>query len=168
VEGLSASVVLIAVMLGVLLVVVFDVFCLLRLATADTAHFLPKFAWAVLIVCTSPFGGLVYLLAQRLSKRSPEPVTLRARPPLLGQKAWYGPAREGHGYSPASPEGHAVVMVAIAAAVYLVQAGQVLAAAVVAVTLVIIVLLKSTPPSNAQERRAFQTRRDQRPAPPGH
>ena len=55
-EGLSASVVLIAIMLGVLLVVAFDVFCLLRLATADTAHFLPKFAWAVLIVCTSPIG----------------------------------------------------------------------------------------------------------------
>jgi Phospholipase_D-nuclease N-terminal len=81
-EGLSASVVLIAIMLGVLLVVVFDVFCLLRLATADTAHFLPRFAWAVLIVCTSPIGGLVYLLAQRLRKRSPEPMTMRPRPLL--------------------------------------------------------------------------------------
>jgi hypothetical protein len=166
-EGLSASVVLIAILLGVLLVVVFDVFCLLRLATADTAHFLPKFAWAVLIVCTSPIGGLVYLLAPRLSKRSPEPVTMRPRP-LLGQKAWYGPVREGHGYSPASPEGHAVAVAAIAAAVYLAQAGQVLAAAVVMVTLVIIVFLKSTPPGSAQQWREFQARRDQRPAPPGH
>jgi membrane protein implicated in regulation of membrane protease activity len=162
-EGLSASVVLIAIMLGVLLVVVFDVFCLLRLATADTAHFLPKFAWAVLIVCTSPIGGLVYLLAQRLSKRSPEPVTMRPRPPLLGQKAWYGPAREGHGHAPASPEGHAVVLVAVGAAVYLAQAGQVLAAAVVAVTLVIIVFLKSTPPGNAQGWKEFQARRDSDP-----
>jgi len=166
-EGLLASVVLIAIMLGVLLVVVFDVFCLLRLATADTAHFLPKFAWAVLIVCTSPIGGLVYLLAQRLSKRSPEPVTMRPRP-LLGNKAWYGPAREGHGRSPASSEGHAVAVVAIAAAVYLAQAGQSLAAALVAVTLVIIVFLKSTPPGNAQEWKEFQARRDQRPGPPGH
>jgi hypothetical protein len=75
-EGLLASVVLIAVMLGVLLVVVFDVFCLLRLGTADTAHLVPRFVWAVLIVGTSPIGGLVYLLAQRLRKRSPEPVTI--------------------------------------------------------------------------------------------
>jgi hypothetical protein len=60
-------------LLGVLLVVVFDVLCLLHLAKADTAHFLPKFVWAVLIVCISPLGGLVYLLAQRLPKRSPKP-----------------------------------------------------------------------------------------------
>jgi Phospholipase_D-nuclease N-terminal len=64
VEGLTASVVLIAILLGVLLAVVFDIFCLLRLVTADAGHFLPKFAWAVLIVCVSPIGGLVYLLAQ--------------------------------------------------------------------------------------------------------
>jgi len=72
-EGLAASVVLLAILLGVLLVVVFDVFCLLHLGKADTAHFLPKFVWAVLIVCISPIGGLAYLLAQRLPKRSPEP-----------------------------------------------------------------------------------------------
>jgi hypothetical protein len=70
-EGLSASVVLIAILLGVLLMVVFDAFCLLHLATADTVHFLPKFFWAVLVVCTSPIGGLVYLLTQRLPNRPP-------------------------------------------------------------------------------------------------
>jgi hypothetical protein len=161
-EGLAASVALIAIMLGVLLVVAFDVFCLLRLATADTAHFFSKLAWAVLIVCTSPIGGLVFLLAQRLSKSAPEPVTMRPRP-LLGQKAWYGAAREGHGRSPASAEGHAVAVVAIAAAVYLALAGQVLAAVVVAVTLMVIVFLKSTPPGNAREWKEFQARRDQRP-----
>jgi hypothetical protein len=151
-EGLAASVALIAILLGVLLVVVFDVFCLLRLATADTAHFLPKFVWAVLIVCTSPIGGLVYLLAQRQSKRSPEPVAMRARP-LLGQKAWYGPAREGRGHSLASSEGHAVAVVAIGAAVYLALAGQGLATGVVAVTLVTIVFLKSTPPGKLRGGR---------------
>src|SRR4029077_20807488 len=78
-EGLAASVVLIAILLGVLLVVVFDIFCLLHLGKADTAHFLPKFVWAVLVVCTSPVGGLVYLLTQRLPKRPPEPVTMRTR-----------------------------------------------------------------------------------------
>jgi hypothetical protein len=145
-EGLSASVVLIAILLGVLLVVVFDVFCLLRLGTANTAHFVPRFAWAVLIVGTSPIGGLVYLLAQRLRKRSPEPMTMRPRP-LLGSKAWYGPALAGeYSRSPALPAGHAVAVVAIAGAVYLAQAGQILATAAVAVALVIIVSLKSMPP----------------------
>jgi amino acid transporter len=72
-EGLAAAVVLIATLLGVLFVIVFDIFCLLHLGKADPVHFFPKFAWAVLIVCTSPLGGLVYLLAQRLPKRSPEP-----------------------------------------------------------------------------------------------
>ena len=167
-EGLSASVVLIAILLGVLLVVVFDVFCLLRLATAHTAHFVPRFVWAVLIVGTSPIGGLVYLLAQRLRKRSPEPVIMRPRP-LLGSKAWYGPARArgGYGYSPASPEGHAVAMAAVAGAEYLGLAGQVLAAAAVAVALVIIVFLKGTQPGGAREWKEFQARRDQRPGAPG-
>jgi phospholipase D-like protein len=73
-EGLAASVVLLAILLGVLLVVVFDVFCLLHLGKADTTHFSPKFVWAVLIVCISPIGGLVYLLAQRLPKRPMKPV----------------------------------------------------------------------------------------------
>ena len=160
-QGLLASVVLIAILLGVLLVVVFDVFCLLRLGTDGTAHVVPRFVWAVLIVCTSPIGGLVYLLAQRLRKRSPEPVTMRPRPPLLGSKAWYGPARGGYRRSPASAEGHAVALVAIAAAVYLILVGKVLDAAAVAVVLVIIVFLKSTPPGGARERKEFQARRDQ-------
>jgi hypothetical protein len=142
-EGISASVVLIAILLGVLLVVVFDVFCLLRLGTADNAHFVPRFVWAVLIVGASPIGGLVYLLAQRPRKRSSEPVTVRAR--LLGSKAGYGPPRAGYSHSPASPVGHAVTVVAIAGAVYLAQAGQVLVAAAVAAALVIIAFLKGAP-----------------------
>jgi hypothetical protein len=36
----------------------------------DTVHFLPRFVWAVLIVCASPIGGLVYLVA---SPRFPGP-----------------------------------------------------------------------------------------------
>ena len=144
-EGLSASVVLIAILLGVLLVVVFDVFCLLRLGgTADTAHLVPRSVWAVLIVGTGPLGGLVYLLAQRLRKRSPESMTMRPRP-LLGSNAWYGPTRGEYSHSPASLEGgHAVAVVAIAGAVYLALAGKVLDAEGVAVALVIVVFLKST------------------------
>jgi hypothetical protein len=144
-EGLSASVVLIAILLGVLLAIVFDVFCLLRLGTANTAHFVPRFAWAVLIVGASPIGGLVYLLAQRLRMRSPESMTMRPRP-FVGSTAWYGPTLAGYRHAPASPTGHAVAVVAIAGVVYLAATGQVLGAAAVAVALVIIVFLKSTPP----------------------
>ncbi|MGH3254347.1 MAG: PLDc N-terminal domain-containing protein [Streptosporangiaceae bacterium] len=167
-QGLLASVLLVAILLGVLLVVAFDVFCLLRLGTSDDAHFVPRFVWAVLIVCTSPLGGLIYLLARRLRKRSPEPMTMRPRPPLLGSKAWFGPARGEHRRSPASLEGHAVVVVAISGVVYLVLAGKVLDAAAVAAALVVIVFLKSTPPRGAREWRQFQARRDHRPGAPGH
>jgi hypothetical protein len=90
VEGHAASVVLIAILLGVLLAVVFDIFCLLRLVTADTSRFLPKFAWAVLIVCTSPIGGLVYLLAQTPVEAIAGAGNHAAKA-LLGQKA--GPQR---------------------------------------------------------------------------
>jgi hypothetical protein len=64
-EGLAAAVVAIGIMLGVLLLVAFDVFCLVNLAAADRARFLPKLAWAVVIVCVSPLGGLAYLLSRR-------------------------------------------------------------------------------------------------------
>jgi hypothetical protein len=70
-QGLAASVVLIAILLGVLLTVAFDLFCLVHLAAADRVRFLPRLAWAVVIVCVSPAGGLAYLLAQRCPKRSP-------------------------------------------------------------------------------------------------
>ena len=92
-EGVAASVVLLAILLGVLLVVVFDVFCLLHLGKADTAHFLPKFVWAVLIVCISPIGGLAYLLAQRLPKRSPEPPAKASESGDWGCIDHPGPAR---------------------------------------------------------------------------
>lgn len=142
-EELSASAVLIAILLGVLLVVVFDVFCLLRLGTADTANFVPRFAWAILIVGVSPIGGLAYLLTQRLRMRSPEPITMR---PSLRSNAWHGPTPTEVRNSPASPAGHAVVVVATAGAAYLVEAGQVLAAAAIAVVLATIAFLKGTPP----------------------
>jgi hypothetical protein len=145
-EGLSASVVLIAILLGVLLVVAFDVFCLLRLGgTADAAHFVPRFVWAFLIVGTSPIGGLVYLLAQRLRKRSPEPMTIRPRP-LLRSEAGHAPALAGYRRSPASPVGHGLMVVTISGVAYLVLAGKVLDAAAVAAVLVIIVFLKRTAP----------------------
>lgn len=63
-QGLAAAVVLIAILIGVLLVAAFDLFCLVHLAAADRALFLPKLVWAVVIVCASPLGGAVYLLCQ--------------------------------------------------------------------------------------------------------
>jgi protein-S-isoprenylcysteine O-methyltransferase Ste14 len=71
-EGLAAAVVAIAILLGVLLVVAFDLFCLARLAGRDDRSFLSKVVWAAAIVCVSPFGGLVYLLwATRLTPYAP-------------------------------------------------------------------------------------------------
>jgi hypothetical protein len=90
---------------------------------------------AILLGFLLVVGGLVYLLARRLSKRSPKPMILPGREP------GFGPACGAYHYAPASPEGHAVGVVAIAAAMYLAQAGQVLACAVVVVTMVIIVFL---------------------------
>jgi hypothetical protein len=62
-EGLAAAVVLIAVLLGIVLVAAFDLFCLVRLAARGEHRPLRKLAWAVVIVCVSPFGGLAYLLS---------------------------------------------------------------------------------------------------------
>ena len=114
-EGLSASVVLIAILLGVLLVVVFDVFCLLHLGTADSAPFVPRFAWAVLIVVASPIGGLGYLLAQRLRTRWPEPVAMRPRS-LLRNEPWQSPTLAEYRHAPSTPLGHGVAVMAITVA----------------------------------------------------
>src|ERR1700733_10870349 len=123
-EGLSASVVLIAILLGVLLVVVFDVFCLLRLGTADSAHFVPRFAWAVLIVGVSPVGGLAYLAAQRLRARSPEPMAMRPRQLPRGE-AWHGPTLAEYRRDPATPLGHGVAGMGLAGAAYLAPGGPI-------------------------------------------
>lgn len=131
--GVLASVVLIAILLGVLLVV----------------------------------GGLGYLLARRakrLSKLSTEPAIVRPRP-LLGHEPWFGPGCRGYRYSPASPEGHAVGLVAIGGAAYLAQAGQVLACVAVAATMVIIVFVKGTPPGGARDWTEFRARREKQSGP---
>jgi hypothetical protein len=36
-----------------------------HVAAADRVRFLPKQAWAAVIICISPFGGAAYLLSQR-------------------------------------------------------------------------------------------------------
>ena len=144
-EELSASAVVIAALLGILLVVVFDAFCLVRLGTADTGHVVPRFAWAVLIVGCSPVGGLAYLLVQRLRRRSPEPITMRPRP-LRSHYAWHGPWLAEYRQPPPSPVGHAVTVVAIAGVALLALAGELLVAAGILVCLVVIAFLRNTPP----------------------
>lgn len=144
-EELSASVVLIAILLGVLIVVVFDVFCLVRLGTADTVHIVPRLVWAVLIVGLSPVGGLAYLAAQRLRRRSPEPIAMRPRP-LPANAGYYGPSLTGYNQPRASQAGHAITVVAVAGAGYLAIAGQVLWAAAIVAVLVTIAFLRNTPP----------------------
>ncbi len=67
-DGLAAAVVLIAILFGVLLLVAFDLFCLVHLLAADRVRFLPKLAWAVAIVCLSPVGGAAYLLSHTSRK----------------------------------------------------------------------------------------------------
>lgn len=79
---LAAAVVLIGILLGVLLVVAFDLFCLVHLAAADRVRFLPKLAWAILIVGVSPFGGAAWLLCQRALTRSQD--RPRVSPPGVG------------------------------------------------------------------------------------
>jgi hypothetical protein len=66
----AALPVMLAVLVGILLVVAFDLFCLVHLVAADRVRFPPKLVWAVAIVCISPLGGLVYLLS---TARLPRP-----------------------------------------------------------------------------------------------
>lgn len=72
-EGTAAAIVLVAIMLGILLAVVFDLICLVHLAAGARVRILPKLAWAVVIVCVSPVGGAVYLLCQRQPGRLSHP-----------------------------------------------------------------------------------------------
>ena len=63
--GLLASLVLAGVLLALLLVVGFAVFCLVHLAGADHVRLLPKVVWAILIVISPLLGGVLYLLLGR-------------------------------------------------------------------------------------------------------
>jgi len=72
--GFAASVVAIAILLALVFLVAFIFFCLVRLANADEVRFLPRWAWAVAIVCVNPLGGAVFLFSQWLARpRRPVP-----------------------------------------------------------------------------------------------
>ena len=63
--GLLASLALVGILLALLLVVGFAIFCLLHLAGADRVRFLPKVVWAILIIISPLLGGIFYLLLGR-------------------------------------------------------------------------------------------------------
>lgn len=71
-EGLAASAIVIAGLLGFLLAVALYLYSLLHLAAAQRVRYLPKWAWAAFMMCTGPLGDAVYLLCQRKPRRSPE------------------------------------------------------------------------------------------------
>lgn len=63
-EAFAAAVVAIAILGAAVLLVAFMLFCLVRISQADEVRFLPKWAWALIVVCVSPLGGVLYLLSQ--------------------------------------------------------------------------------------------------------
>lgn len=77
-EGLAAAAVAVAIVLGLALLLGFLVFCLVRIATAGEVRFLPKWAWAVAVVCVNPLGGAAYLLTQQA--RPARPASKACRP----------------------------------------------------------------------------------------
>ncbi len=44
----------------------FDAFCLVDLARAGEVRYLPKWAWALVCLVSTPWGGIIYLIFGRL------------------------------------------------------------------------------------------------------
>jgi Phospholipase_D-nuclease N-terminal len=49
----------------IVVVVAFDIVCLVDLARARQVRYLPRWAWAVVICFLSPWGGLAYLIFRK-------------------------------------------------------------------------------------------------------
>jgi hypothetical protein len=49
----------------VILAVLFDAYCLTDLFRAKSVRHLPKAAWAIIILISAPWGGLIYLFLGR-------------------------------------------------------------------------------------------------------
>jgi Phospholipase_D-nuclease N-terminal len=63
-----------------ILAVAFDAYCLIDLRRARSVRHLPKWVWAIVILLSAPWGGLIYLFAGRdsdagadLSRRPSQP-----------------------------------------------------------------------------------------------
>ena len=57
----------IVIVVGIVLAVSWDGFCLYDLARADKAkvRYLPRWAWAIICLVSCPWGGLLYVLVGR-------------------------------------------------------------------------------------------------------
>jgi Phospholipase_D-nuclease N-terminal len=58
----------------------FDAFCLIDLARASQARYLPKWAWALICLAQCPGGGIVYLCVGRVSRERSAPPGSAQRP----------------------------------------------------------------------------------------
>jgi ABC-2 type transport system ATP-binding protein len=79
-----------AVLPILVLVVLFDIVCLIDLARARAARAIPKWAWALVICVSSPWGGLLYLILGRERSapgRIDPPVPVPGIPPINGHGA---------------------------------------------------------------------------------
>jgi hypothetical protein len=81
--------------------------------------------------------------------------------PIIGRTAWFGPRRLGWGLSPVSPEGWAVVVVAVAAIAGVASLTRSRWAAVlVVIPLLIVGYLKGTSPGGPRQWEEFQAQKD--------
>lgn len=56
--------------LAVLLIAGWEIFCLADLVRADRVRFLPRWIWAVVCLVQIPVGGILYLLIGRVWARN--------------------------------------------------------------------------------------------------
>jgi hypothetical protein len=81
-ESVVAALVAVGILLAIVLVVGLDVFCLVLLGTGARTRLLPRWAWAIAIVCLSPIGAAAYLVAASVPPRGDFPLArLRPRQP---------------------------------------------------------------------------------------
>jgi Phospholipase_D-nuclease N-terminal len=59
--------------LGLALAVGFDAFCLVDIARAAQVRYLPRWAWALICLCQSPLGGIMYLSIGHIGRPRPVP-----------------------------------------------------------------------------------------------
>src|SRR5215469_3677551 len=77
-------------LVALVVIITFDVACLINLARAATVRAIPNWVWVLVICFSSPWGGLLYLIFGRERGRTPgliNPAVPAARIPALGGTA---------------------------------------------------------------------------------